>query len=105
MAQQVDLAQAHGIEKITDGGRMLGHSGSRGRRVRIAEAGQVRGEDRAAEARDREEAPECSPGRRARMQAQERRALLEAAPRGNRIVDVQLAVAALEIATADTGAG
>ncbi len=45
MAQEVDLTQPHGVEKIADGRRVLGDTGARGRRIGIPEARQIRGKD------------------------------------------------------------
>jgi len=77
-----------------------------GRRwIGIPEAGQIGGENRAADACDRQEARENAPGVGACMQAQKWRGLLEAAAGRDRVVDMQLAVAALEIAATDARPG
>src|SRR5262249_54569027 len=71
------------------------------RRVRLAEAGQVGCVHGAVAAGEREEAHEQPAGARAVVQAQERRPLLETAPRRHGVMYVQLTVAALEVAAAD----
>jgi len=98
VAEQVDLAQAHGREEIADGRGMLRDPRTGRWRVGIPEAGQIGGENRACRPGNREESAKNPPGVGDGVQAEERSALLEPAAGRNGVVDVQLAVAAFEIA-------
>jgi hypothetical protein len=105
MAQDVDLAQTHGVEEIANGGGVLRDSRPWRRWIRIPKSWQIRGENRAADPGNGQEAAEITPGVGAMMQAQQRSALFEATPGGDRVVDVQLAETALEVAAPDAGWG
>jgi hypothetical protein len=80
---------------------MLGDTGTRRRWIGVPEAGQVWGKNGASGPGKCEKALESAPRVGARVEAEEGSAFLEAAPRRDGVVDVQLAVAALEIAASD----
>src|SRR5690242_1320599 len=104
MAQQVDLAQAHGVEKVADRCGVFRDARSRRGWIGIPKAGQIGSENRAPGPRDGQETLEGAPGKRTRMHAEQGSPLLEATARRDGIVDVQLPVAAFEIAPADARA-
>jgi hypothetical protein len=104
MAEQVDLPQAHGVEEVADGRGMLGNTCPERRWIGIPESGQIRGKNRAPGSRNSEKSLETPTRVGAIVQAEQRRALLEATAGGDRVVHVQLAIAALEIAAADARA-
>lgn len=105
VAQEVDLPQAHGVEEIADGCSMLRDTRTRRRRIGIPESRQIGGENRASNAGNREKSLKSPPRVGGVMKAEQGSALLEAAPRRDGVVHVQLAVAALEIAAADPRSG
>jgi hypothetical protein len=101
MAEHVDLTEAHGIEKVDDGGGMLGDARARGRRIRFPETRHIRGKNRAVFPGDREKSLENSPGVGDCVEAEKGRTLLEAAAGRNGVMNVQLTIAALEVTAAE----
>ena len=91
------------VSEVADGRRMLRDACPGWGWIGIPETRQIRGKNGAPGPGYRQKARESPPGVGARVQAQEGGPLLEAAPRGDGIVDVELPVTALEIAAADPG--
>ena len=98
LAEHVDLAQAHGLQKVANGRGVLCDARVRWRWIRIPKTGQIRGKNRTSDPGNRKKARENSTGMGDWVQAKEGGALLETTACGNGVVDVQLAVAAFEIA-------
>ena len=97
IGQHVELADAHGVEEITQRRGIVGHGRMLCRRIRFTQARQIRRVQRAIPPGERHERREGTSGAGQVLDTQHRRTLLEATPGWHGVVQVELAEAALEV--------
>ena len=103
-ADQVDLAQTHGVEEVAEGGGEFTERQD-ARALGLPESRQVRCERRSVLAECGQQCAVQRSGVTGGVQRQHGRGFLEAAPSRNGVMDVQLPKTALEVAAADARRG